>query len=359
LPALANGGDSTVEIIVNRREFLDQSIVLAFGLSLAEWGSVTGILTDAQHVDAVALTDLRTATRLHMRQWCTAVPTDLLPQAMARVRLMKGWLDRPHAAAVIHRDLQLAVAEAAINAGWLSNLADNLGDARTLWMLAEQLATDAGDGPLLAIALAGRSCLHSPVDRGGCGVSLTVELLDAALKAAGSGASVQSRAYLHARRAEELAAAGVWKRVYADLEAADRLLDSTENRDEGLFWRLDRAQLRGFRGNCEVLLYRSGASTGRPALASAVATIEAALAETAATLVPQRSAMLADLAAACGQRRDLDRAAAVLGEALDLAWQTRLEERVQRVRTIRHRELDGWGDSPAVKQFDDRLRSMG
>ncbi|MBJ7598634.1 hypothetical protein [Candidatus Nephthysia bennettiae] len=351
--AVDNG---TIDVTVNRREFLEQGLALAFGLPLADWGPVVSLFSNSNYIDAGGLDDLRTLTRLHMRQWCEASPTELLPKALARVQVLKGWVDRTRSLEE-HRDIKLILAEAAVDAAWLSNLADNRGDARRLWVLTEELARETGDGPLRAIALAGRSCLYSPVDRGGAALSFPIDLLEGALQSVGQGASAQSRAYLHARYAEELAAIGSAREMYTNLEVADRLVDSVGAPDERLFGRLDRPQLLGFRGNCEVLLYHSAGSAQAHALDSAIEVIERALSETSPNLLPQRSAMLADLAAACAQSGEVDRATAVLSEALDIASESGLEERVQRVLTIRGRELDKWKDSAAVKEFDDRFRS--
>ena len=82
-------GHASADPAVNRREFLEQGVALGFGLPLTDWGAVVKFLANSSYIDQATLDGVRTLMRLHMRQWCESPPTELLPQAMSRLQLLK------------------------------------------------------------------------------------------------------------------------------------------------------------------------------------------------------------------------------------------------------------------------------
>lgn len=67
---------------------------------------------------------------------------------------------------------------------------------------ADRLASEAGDGPLRAMAMIARSALYSPVPHGGFGgdPATALAILDAAERVAGRGAPKLLLTWLYARR---------------------------------------------------------------------------------------------------------------------------------------------------------------
>jgi hypothetical protein len=157
------------------------------------------------------------------------------------------------------------------------------------------------------------------------------------------------RAWLQARRAEERAVDAVdgrgdRRQPLRDLERADRSLSAARDRGEGFLGVWDEAQLVGYRGSCSQILGRD----------DACGLLEAAFSATDVTLVSQRSAILANIGAACAQRGEIDRACAALIASLDVAVQSGLRITIQRIAGIRGSSLAHTKD-PAVRQLDDRL----
>ncbi len=153
--------------------------------------------------------------------------------------------------------------------------------------------------------------------------------------------------WLHVRQAEECAVVGDAHAVDRHLDRAQSALGAASAQGDGLFSAFDQAWLSGFRGSCALLLDRPHEAT----------TI---LEETRAanlTLTSQRSAVLTDLAVAYARQGEVDQACSLMADSVEVAAQSHFVELVQRVTGARH-HLAAWEGTPAVRQLDDRLRTV-
>jgi tetratricopeptide (TPR) repeat protein len=192
------------------------------------------------------------------------------------------------------------------------------------------------------------SSLYSGVPRGGVGGDTQQAL--AALQGAGSLVSRRAtplvRTWLHARRAEEHAAAGDARASDRDLALAYEAFNEADHPDDDLLgW--SEARLAGYEGNCALSLGR---------WRDAVSILERALANTAARATSNRAAVLGDLAAASARQGEVDRACALLAEHIDTVRSGHLPVRRQRVMSVR-RHLEPWRSDTAVRRLDELLDS--
>jgi hypothetical protein len=355
--------------LVKRREFLSRSAALGgamlggsmaysmhvvprsaratsdHGGDLDQAGRHTSLSVDGRVLDALALLTAR-----YTEQYHRTPPSAVLHGMTSHVMHLMALVTAPQPPQV-RRRLHSTAGEALVLAGWLAFRLGDRAQAAAYWARAEALATDVDNGGLRALALVSRSNLYSGTwgGRHHGDAATAIALLDAAETAAGPTILPILRAWLQARRAEERAVDAVdgrgdRRQPLRDLERADRSLSAARDRGEGFLGVWDEAQLVGYRGSCSQILGRD----------DACGLLEAAFSATDATLVSQRSAILANIGAACAQRGEIDRACAALIASLDVAVQSGLRITIQRIAGIRGSSLAHTKD-PAVRQLDDRL----
>jgi tetratricopeptide (TPR) repeat protein len=303
-------------------------------------------------VDGRLLDDLHTVAADHARRMHTEAPRDLLPHVEHHLAYVHGLLCSPQPPAQQAR-LHLVGGTLAAVAGRLAFRLGNPGDAHARYMTAEGHAQEAGEGPLRAYVLGQRSHLCSDLwdGRQSCGPWTALELLDEAHAAAGAGSSAWLRSWLWGRRAKEHAARADARAAHEDLDQAERVLSHAEPDDTGLLahWQdAALAHLATYRGSCAQLLGDTKEAT---------TAIEDALGGLSPSLVGIRSSVMTDLAAAYAREEKVEHACQLLTQSLELSADAGLVAHVQRAVKVR-RHLARWQDAPAVRELDDRLRSV-
>jgi transcriptional regulator with XRE-family HTH domain len=331
---------------VRRRQFLQYMSVVT-GATMLDWDRLAAMLRGQLGPgDRVLVDDLEVITRSYARQVETVAPGSLLPALRSHLAMLSGSLHGGQPEPVRRRLLSLT-GEAAVLAGRLSWLLDNRGEARQCWNLASELAREAGDDTLLAEALGNQRVLHSTIpNRGQYGrPDRALAVLDAAEERLTSTSSPYARMMVLLLRAEDHAAVGDAEASQRDLEAAEAALASADGPDDGYYALWDAGRIAGYRGSCALAL-------DRPEEASTV--LESALDQTSGALIGQRCAVMTDLATAYAMQREVEHAAALLGQSADTAERAGLGELLQRVHGARLR-LEPWRNTPAVRLLDEQL----
>jgi transcriptional regulator with XRE-family HTH domain len=304
-----------------------------------------GVPTGVLDFDGLAIQMQQFGRHVH-----TDSPRHLLSRLHGHLGYLRGILGDPQPATTL-RQLQRVTSETATVAGYLSYRLHNYGDAEAYLTYADRLASEAGDGPLRAMAMIARSALYSPVPHGGFGgdPSTALALLETAERVAGRSAPKLLLTWLYARRVEDYAGHGDADASDHSLELAERTFQSVRARDDGFFYNWTAARLIGYRGSAAILLGRSG---------EAINIVEKPLHETPATIASERSFLLISLASAYAQQRHVHEASALLKEALQLAIGAGLTERIRRIRGTRRKYLHGCSDSPSLRELDSQLRTV-
>jgi transcriptional regulator with XRE-family HTH domain len=328
---------------MKRRDFIAYGVGLA-GASGIDLEGLAAVLNRLNMLDAPRLGDLRVLVTKLEQDYDTTSPRLLLP-------VVRGNLARVRAVAAppserLTRDLRSLTGELSVLAGRLAQRLHNLGDAESFYQQAAQLANASGDDQLRAFAIASRSALYSNIGDGGTS-TLAVALLDHAETVAGPASSPYQRAWTLAHRSEEYAALKNDTASQRDQEAAARAVATAQNKGEGFFVNWSERRLEGYRGCCAVEL---GDWT------TAVDILERTAARTSPAMLSQRSAVLIDLATAYVGQGEIDQGCELLMTTLEIASQTGLAEIVRRIG-VRRRDL-GTADTPAVRRFDEQLRSI-
>jgi ATP/maltotriose-dependent transcriptional regulator MalT len=271
----------------------------------------------------------------------------LLPLVRLHLADVRALLAPFHSESVQRRLLMVA-SETAVIGGYLSYHLHNYGDAEGYYALADQLATEAGDGSLRAMGLVARSALCSQVPHGGSGgdPQLALALLSQAEEVAGPHASPLLLTWLHSRRVEDFASCGEESASDRSFDLANRTFATVRGRDDGFYYNWTDRRLTGYRASAAVLLGRSQ---------EAAATVEAPLRVTTSRMPSERSFLLIILAAADADQGDVERGCRLLMEALHLAKDAGLYERVRRIKGTRRQHFTAWATSDAVRELDAKL----
>src|SRR5262249_7315730 len=160
------------------------------------------------------------------------------------------------------------------------------------------LARESGNVSVQAHALGSRSRLYTPIhrDQREADPAAALALLDQAVRLAEHGASPALRSWLLANRAQQLAATDQAGASHRDLEASAHYVSLAEQTDDDVLAGWDEVRVDAYRGICAMALGRPG---------EVIAITESVLARTDPSRV-QRSLQQADLAAAYGQRGDVE-----------------------------------------------------
>ncbi len=194
--------------------------------------------------------------------------------------------------------VQIATAQTAIIAGWLTFNIGQPGQALAHWLLAYELASEAGHADLTAYALACRSRLHSRVHRGDQAVvpATALALLDRALALAGTSDDSELRSWLLVNRAEQHADAGNAAACDRDLDEAAHVIGRPGIKDDVLWAHWSAARLDTYRGNCARLLHRP---------VEAIAVLEHFLRGADSRVIPAQTNPLTDLAVAYAEQGEV------------------------------------------------------
>jgi transcriptional regulator with XRE-family HTH domain len=337
-------GTAEDEADVRRREFLQGA--LAFGGALAfaplDWDHLAAALTRPTAVNAQLLSDMHGVTREHMRLCHLVAPSALLPSVESHLIVLR----RLHgeSGGDVLADARMATAQSAMVAAWLLMEAGDRPNARSRFGLAEELAADHRQGSTRAQVLAASSYLDTGV-AGGHRSWRALSLLDEAEACAPSDSSFV-RAYIHARRAEERAAAGDATGAEDDLERAQQCLACAQFDPDAIYaYRDGELWLDAYRASVYRLL-------GRSADAAAAAT------RAIPSLRPHHQPpALCDQAGAAVLAGDMDVACAMLVDATGIATASGNLTYLDRVRGIRA-QFDQHSSGGAVRRLDDALAAV-
>jgi hypothetical protein len=226
------------------------------------------------------------------------------------------------------------------------NLQD-LSQALRYWVVAHDLAREAGHVSLQAHALGSRSRLYSPIHRDvrEADPGTALALLDQAVRLGEGAASPALRSWLLANRAQQLAATKQADASYRDLDAAARLASRGEQADDDVLSGWDEVRVDAYRGICAMVLRRP---------ADVIAVTESVLARTDPRRV-QRSLQQSDLAAAYALQGDVDHACELLGDALAVASGAQFPEGVRRAVGVRARYLADHAGTRFVQDLDELI----
>jgi len=332
---------------VRRREFI--TLLGAAALEMLDPERLAAALGAPPVADGRLLEDLEALSHEYGRRYWTMSPAALWPAVRGQVAITRRLYEVAPAAS-----RRQAAALASRSASLLGLLHHRLGrrpESVMYLTLARELAAEAQDGPLQAYALVGLRAAFSPVTSDGPGVDArkAVALLEEAERLGGEGASPLLRTWLYACRAEDHATLGHGGEAEQDLARAEAALAQAPRRSGDYFYHWDETRLAGFRGNCAVLL-------GRPE--EAIPILEETERNTSQELTSPYVSVLTDLAAAHGQRGDLEHACELLHRVLHIVNQARIPEKAARVRRVRRRYLDRWLDTAAVRRLDDHLSQL-
>ena len=341
----------TKENDVRRRQFLEYLAAIS-GATMLDWDRVGSLLSGATRTaDLPLLNDLYALTRSYVRNAESLPPRSLLPALRSHLGVLTGALQGSQPPET-RRRLQSMAAETAAMAGRLSHWLDNRGDASAWAAFARELATEASDEAMLATALVVTRHQYSPMSAanrgGGSDVRKSLALLDEAESHLQRESASDLKVYMLACRAEDRAAAGDEVGAYRDLDQAERELARQTANDSSSFIRMDAARLNGYRGAIALTLERfDEAST----------ILEDAVTHVNVSVLPQRCAMLTDLASAYAEQHEVEQACQLLGQSLTLSSENGLGMILQRVSGARRR-LSQWEDAAAVKQLDEQLMAL-
>lgn len=305
---------------------------------------------EVDRVDGDLPDDLRNVTLAYGRAWGAVPAAELAGLARAHLNTVTGHLEAAAKPSVRSR-LEAVAAEAAALAGWLTCLQDRRGEARSMFLFAQDCSRNAQDRTLHALVLGSLAYLDSPVPRGAAGGSpIAVRRLERALTLLSDGASSAARSWLHAQLAVEYAALDdrrAFDRAIGSAETAGSLAGGDEGpgvfSPEGIltFWGSDGVGVTKSRGLGQALLGDPGASD---TIASTVEAGGSPLGE---------ATLLLDLAAGQVRTGQIEPACRAAEQALDLLGGGGYVARVQRIRGLRaqvtHHRL------PAVRELDERL----
>ncbi len=339
----------TKENDVRRRQFLEYLAVVS-GATMLDWDRVGTLINGTVGTtDPLLLDDLSALTRSYMRQAETLAPRSLLPALRSHLTILTGALKASQPPVARRRLLSMA-AETAAMAGRLSHLLENRGDANSWCSYARELAAEAGDETMVALALTLTRLQHTPIPYGNHGGDnrVALALLERAADHLKPSSPPQVKIYVLATRAEDRAVSGDEVGSLRDLDLAETVLAQTPYQDGGYFLRWDVARLGGYRGSCALALKRYD---------EAASVLETAVKGVSPATAPQRCAMLTDLAAAYAGQQEVERACSLLGQSLTISSENGLGILIRRVNGARQR-LAPWQDTPAVRRLDEQLVAL-
>lgn len=340
-PSTAGAAAQEEDPNVKRREFVERVLALGGALALApvDWEHLAVALARPSRVSAQLLLDMRDVTREYLRLCHTVAPSTLLPSVETHLAALRRLQEVSDADVLVKA--RMATAQTAMTAAWLLMQAGDRPAARSRFDLAEELVTDVPDTSLRAQVLTACSFMETGVP---CARRSwrALAILDEAEMSAPPGCSFV-RAYLHARRAEERAAAGDALGAERDLDGAERCVESAAFDPDAIYaHRQEELWVDAYRASVHRLLDRP--SEAAAAAARAVPTLRRRA----------QAPCLSDWAGALVQSGDLDTGCGLLVNAVDAARTSGNPTYLDRVRGIRA-GLEPHRGSRAVRYLDEVL----
>jgi Domain of unknown function (DUF4062) len=334
---------------IGRREFLRKLAMLAGSQLLA--GPVildTPIPLHAGAPDPQLLDGMAALTRNYLHLHNTVSPSAVRAAIARHFDDLTALALRSHWPSTAARIRSMS-AQTAILAGWVAFNLQDMSQALMYWTVAHEMAREAGNVSIQAHALGCRSRLYSPIHRGvhETDPAVALALLDQAVLLSEGAASPALRSWLLANRAQQFAATNQAAASFRDLDASARFASIGEQSDDDMLSGWDEVRVDAYRGICAMVLRRP---------AEVIAVTESVLARTDPTRV-QRSLQQCDLAAAHAMQGEIDRACALLREAIETARRTQFPEGVRRAVAVRTQYLDSH-ESPYIVQLDDLMSTV-
>jgi tetratricopeptide (TPR) repeat protein len=335
---------------MQRRPFL-QGLSAFIGLAAASafiepWERLSRALRQPSRVDRATVSSLESLTVMLESRESQESPRALLGPVEGHLGNVATLLT---GSPPLRPQLCSIAGETAALAGWLAFDIENRPAAAGYFRVGLEAAKEADDRALGAY-LIGSSCVQ-PAYRERPYARLR-RLEGRTFGFTRSDASPSTRAWLATLEAEAHALAGDTSRCLRVFDEAEAAMSRAGGEDELRRPRVaffDPDRLAGERG---VALAR----LGQPEAAQEV--LRPALASLDPSVVKTRPRLLAALATAHVQQRDVDRACELGAEALGIAAQQEVQTNLQDVRKLRL-ELEPWRNTQAVKDFDERLREVG
>jgi hypothetical protein len=278
---------------------------------------------------------------------------DLLPAVRDHLAYLGMRLSGSHTDAV-RRRLQVMAGQAAVLAGRLSHLDGNRSHGRSYYSMAIRLGKEAGEHHVQAMALLFAAATFSSVPSLGAvkgNTRIVLALQEEADSLLSPTASHMFQAWAAASRATVFAQLGHSSDTVKHMDDAalaaemahadDVVIDIVMPDPEALC--LASFGPSNFAGQCAL-------EFGQPA--KAISAYEVGLHETVGRAKGNR---LSGLAAAYAMEGEIEGAAWLLGQALDLAVRDEQPSQIERAEGVYMTRLARWREKPAVQQLEEQL----
>lgn len=335
---------------VNRRELV-QRLIGAFGPAAvtslvggAGAESLERLASAARRpslVDVTAVEHLELVTQTHRMLYHELSSVELVAALTGHLQvtilLLRGAQRLP-----LRRRLAAIAGETAGHAAWLFHDLGDRPSAARYYAVADVAIAEAGD-PALHAYVCG---FHSLVTGSEGQAREALVLARGAVETAERIATATTRAWLTGVEARALASVGDRKACFGALRRAETAIgQSRREGDPAWMYEFDHARLLALAGACHGQLGTTAAA-------------ERTLQEALEALGPQRSRrraeVLVELARVHVQQQDVDKAAGLARESLQIAAETGSLAGVHRVARFRP-ELAPWNGARAVKALDELL----
>jgi hypothetical protein len=308
-----------------------------------EQGRVASVLGNSGRVDGRALDHFEAVLWHCERQDDALGPRGVLDTVLTQRSLLGSLL--PDCPAMLRPRLLSVLSGASRQAGWLSFDLNDFHSAGYFYENARALAHEAENIELGATILCGMS--HSAVRQGMPRIGIDHAV--AAQEWANRSGDMRLRAYCADIAAKAYSAAGQREACLMALDAAEKILARTDDRQSDFVYFYNKGAHTLNCGQCHLKLR----DTGR-----AVDYAQRSLAMLDPSFVRLVAFSSVNLGRAYAQAGEVDESARLLGNAGEIAAQNSSARLVKILKQSRA-ELAPWQDSSAVRTLDDRLASYG
>jgi transcriptional regulator with XRE-family HTH domain len=343
---VASGGDD-----MERRVFLRQLAAATGGAAIGSrldglppepWDRLSKALRKPALVDETTVADLEAVTAKHYKLEERVPARRLLGGVVEHLHTLTRFLEASQPAP-LRRRLASTAGELAALAGWLSYELSCQAEARAYYNVAIEAAKEAGDRALWSCVLGYMSFMPSSADNPHDARQLLAQARDLARNSAGPTA----RSWLAGLEAEAQAKLGERGGSLAAVDRAEAAFAAAGHHDQPRCWIdfFDRGRLEGLKVSSYVNLRMPD---------DAERASRQALAALSPTATKKRSIVLADLAIAHLQRRELDESCRLASESLDIIAETESRVGLERIESLRRR-IEPWRTSRPVRLLDERI----
>ncbi|MDQ3764827.1 MAG: hypothetical protein M3460_25895 [Actinomycetota bacterium] len=242
----------------------------------------------------------------------------------------------------LRRRLAAIASETAGHAAWLCHDLGDRHSAEHYYAVADIATRQAGDAALDAYVRGFRSLVMGSQGQ----AQEALGLARSAVEMAQRSATATTRAWLASLEAQALASVGDRKTCFDTLRRADTALgQARREEDPAWMYDFDHVRLLAVTGACYGWLGKT---------AAAERTLREALEALGPKRTRRRAEVLVDLARVRARQQDVEQAAGLACEALEIAVETGSPARIQRVARFRP-ELAEWNGTRAVTALDEQL----